>query len=464
MRIIFLLVFLVNFIFGSVAIVSAFKGEANVIRGGKNLDVKIGFKLEEGDVLLSKDKTKIQLIFNDKTIITIGKNSKFSINEYIYDETKPKEVNAKFGFAKGMFRTITGKIGKINPNRFKIKAHSATIGIRGTKFDVVVNDFQTKIGVIKGGVYFLQNNQITDILSGEMMIYTIDTGNMEIKDGILIETQEFYDKNDKVKERINSVKKVFNSKIKILKDKILKDRVNITIDPIVDNLKIEVVKLFQNSLDDTTDNILDDENYNSIRDEIVDYYNDLPNDDLSTILEQFILTEVVSQNYVKDINDEIPDVEYGYWKESVESDPIALYASVDLTPSSIIDGYINQTSNKASYSGGISAIVTDLSGATTSSDGSVTLNIDFSNQTLDGRLKVTNGNWQATIRGAVNKDGFSSLNISGSSGGSNISGNMEGKFAGSNGDSVGGTFSLTKLIDLTHTTVGSVTGVFGAKK
>ncbi|MCK5293210.1 MAG: FecR domain-containing protein, partial [Arcobacteraceae bacterium] len=291
MRIIFLLVFLVNFIFGSVAIVSAFKGEANVIRGGKNLDVKIGFKLEEGDVLLSKDKTKIQLIFNDKTIITIGKNSKFSINEYIYDETKPKEVNAKFGFAKGMFRTITGKIGKINPNRFKIKAHSATIGIRGTKFDVVVNDFQTKIGVIKGGVYFLQNNQITDILSGEMMIYTIDTGNMEIKDGILIETQEFYDKNDKVKERINSVKKVFNSKIKILKDKILKDRVNITIDPIVDNLKIEVVKLFQNSLDDTTDNILDDENYNSIRDEIVDYYNDLPNDDLSTILEQFILTE-----------------------------------------------------------------------------------------------------------------------------------------------------------------------------
>ncbi|MCK5295052.1 MAG: transferrin-binding protein-like solute binding protein, partial [Arcobacteraceae bacterium] len=181
-------------------------------------------------------------------------------------------------------------------------------------------------------------------------------------------------------------------------------------------------------------------------------------------LEQFILTEVVSQNYVKDINDEIPDVEYGYWKESVESDPIALYASVDLTPSSIIDGYINQTSNKASYSGGISAIVTDLSGATTSSDGSVTLNIDFSNQTLDGRLKVTNGNWQATIRGAVNKDGFSSLNISGSSGGSNISGNMEGKFAGSNGDSVGGTFSLTKLIDLTHTTVGSVTGVFGAKK
>ncbi|MGB5918598.1 FecR family protein, partial [Arcobacter sp.] len=66
------------------------------------------------------------------TIITIGQNSTLNIFDYVYDESNPKDSKASFGFMKGSFKSITGKIGKINKERFKLKTKSASIGIRGT--------------------------------------------------------------------------------------------------------------------------------------------------------------------------------------------------------------------------------------------------------------------------------------------------------------------------------------------
>lgn len=48
-------------------------------------------------------------------------------------------------FSNGFFKTITGKIGKINPSKFKLNTKSASIGIRGTQIimttDSVAGDF-----------------------------------------------------------------------------------------------------------------------------------------------------------------------------------------------------------------------------------------------------------------------------------------------------------------------------------
>ena len=46
MRILLLLVFFTNLVFANVGVVSAFKGEANILRDGKNINVKTGLKLE----------------------------------------------------------------------------------------------------------------------------------------------------------------------------------------------------------------------------------------------------------------------------------------------------------------------------------------------------------------------------------------------------------------------------------
>jgi len=119
-----------------VARVSAINGDVSVTRDSAQLKVINGFSVKEKDTIITQNKSKVQLIFKDDTIISIGKNSNFSIEKYLYLETK-KPI-AKFKMLNGMVRVITGKIGKIAPHRFSIKIKTATIGIRGTNFGLIL--------------------------------------------------------------------------------------------------------------------------------------------------------------------------------------------------------------------------------------------------------------------------------------------------------------------------------------
>lgn len=137
-HIIILLVLLSNIqLFANiVATVTALKGSATIQRETKDLEAKIGSKLENKDSVITTGNSKMQIIFKDETILTIGKNSHFSIEEYLYEQDK--EPIAKFSVLKGAMRVITGGIGKIAPHKFSVKTRTATIGIRGTNFTVIV--------------------------------------------------------------------------------------------------------------------------------------------------------------------------------------------------------------------------------------------------------------------------------------------------------------------------------------
>jgi hypothetical protein len=118
-----------------VATVTAINGHAFVQRDGIKKEILLGDKLREKDKILTSEKTKVQIIFKDETIITLGKNSDFSISEYLFED---KKTVARFTMLRGAMRTITGKIGKIAPQKFSVTTKTSTIGIRGTKFAVEV--------------------------------------------------------------------------------------------------------------------------------------------------------------------------------------------------------------------------------------------------------------------------------------------------------------------------------------
>lgn len=131
-NLILLFLLLCSFAYAQVAKVVALNGEANIQRGEKSIALSLDSLIEENDVINTSDNTKLQIIFSDETIITIGKNSTFAVNDFIFDE-KQSEYKAEFSLLKGTFRTITGKIGKIAPDKFKLKSKSSSIGIRGTQ-------------------------------------------------------------------------------------------------------------------------------------------------------------------------------------------------------------------------------------------------------------------------------------------------------------------------------------------
>jgi hypothetical protein len=132
-KILLLLFILANFLFASIGQITALVGDVKISRdSNKTILAKLGEKLEKNDVINSAKGSKAQITLDDNTIITIGQNSTLNIFDYVYDESNPKDSKASFGFMKGSFKSITGKIGKINKERFKLKTKSASIGIRGT--------------------------------------------------------------------------------------------------------------------------------------------------------------------------------------------------------------------------------------------------------------------------------------------------------------------------------------------
>ncbi|GHV59701.1 hypothetical protein FACS1894103_3620 [Campylobacterota bacterium] len=83
--------------------------------------------------MITARASSVQIILNDDTTVTLGPNSNFSIDEFLYSEAaaNPK---VKLSSAVGVFKVITGKVAKVAPQNFTLKGRTATIGVRGTHF------------------------------------------------------------------------------------------------------------------------------------------------------------------------------------------------------------------------------------------------------------------------------------------------------------------------------------------
>lgn len=126
------------------------KGDVSLVRDGKQSSAIVGMELKKKDSLSTKKNSLVKLIFADKSYISIGSKSDFSIEDYFFDKTDASL--AKFKVNEGVFRAITGKIAKISPDRFKLKTKTVTIGIRGTIFSGLLEDGKEEIFCEKGSI------------------------------------------------------------------------------------------------------------------------------------------------------------------------------------------------------------------------------------------------------------------------------------------------------------------------
>lgn len=89
-----------------------------------------------GDRIVTGSVGQAQVRFADNTKLVIGPNSSMVIDAFVFDSAGTANkfsINA----VKGAFRFITGTSAK---NAYSITTPTATIGLRGTKFDFVVDN------------------------------------------------------------------------------------------------------------------------------------------------------------------------------------------------------------------------------------------------------------------------------------------------------------------------------------
>jgi hypothetical protein len=112
------------------------QGTAAAVRGTQEIPLSRGVTVESGDVLKVAEGSSLQVRFTDESVVALRANSQYKIDDYKFSE-KGDADKSVFSLLKGGMRTITGLIGKRNPENYQMRSTTATIGIRGTHFTAV---------------------------------------------------------------------------------------------------------------------------------------------------------------------------------------------------------------------------------------------------------------------------------------------------------------------------------------
>jgi hypothetical protein len=83
------------------------------------------------DAIQSGARSGMQILLLDETVFTIGPESAVVIDEFVYDpSTSVGKVSAQV--TKGVFRFVTGRVARKNPEDMNVQLPAGTIGVRGT--------------------------------------------------------------------------------------------------------------------------------------------------------------------------------------------------------------------------------------------------------------------------------------------------------------------------------------------
>jgi hypothetical protein len=107
-----------------------------VSRDGESRKLHIGGPVYEGDSIETGKRSHTVINFRDKSRISLNRDTLFTVDKHEFDSEKSNTGSALFSLFRGGLRALTGLIGKINPKGFTVKTPVATIGIRGTGFDL----------------------------------------------------------------------------------------------------------------------------------------------------------------------------------------------------------------------------------------------------------------------------------------------------------------------------------------
>lgn len=156
-------------IFGTVDAVS---GDAVVIPSTMKGSARItkGRTIYEGETVSTARTGEVQIVTTDGSVIALRPSTVFSVDKYM---AKGGNDDVAFiSLLKGGLRTITGWIGKENNSAYKLQTPTATIGIRGTDFEVSVIEGSDKN---EPGTYNIVNEGATVLQTAQ--------GDVEVKPG-----------------------------------------------------------------------------------------------------------------------------------------------------------------------------------------------------------------------------------------------------------------------------------------
>ncbi len=107
--------------------VSAQLGSAEARSVDKNAEVFVG------DTITTATKSYAVIRFSDGGKVTVRPDSVLVIDAYAFGGSND---GTALNLVKGGLRALTGAIAKTNPDAYRVNTPVATLGVRGTEFDI----------------------------------------------------------------------------------------------------------------------------------------------------------------------------------------------------------------------------------------------------------------------------------------------------------------------------------------
>jgi hypothetical protein len=124
----------------SIGTVTDAKGTGcEIVRNKNKLSGNKGSTVESMDTVLNAS-CESKITFKDDTKVNVTANSRLLIDDFVYDPKKSDAGKLVMKVTMGSVRYASGQIAKNNSQNVDIKTPTATIAVRGTDFNMVVDE------------------------------------------------------------------------------------------------------------------------------------------------------------------------------------------------------------------------------------------------------------------------------------------------------------------------------------
>jgi hypothetical protein len=113
--------------------VTYLRGEATLRHAASSRPMAVGTTVQAGDRIVTGKDSRAVVTLTDGTTITLGDDTDFGFKAYEYS-TATHEGKAALELLKGVFRAVTGLLGKQAHPDLTVTTVVATLGVRGTDF------------------------------------------------------------------------------------------------------------------------------------------------------------------------------------------------------------------------------------------------------------------------------------------------------------------------------------------
>ena len=113
-------------------------GDVVAVRGADRVRLAAGAAVNSGDTVVTGAQSHAQIRFADNALVALKPDSEFRIEKFAYNGREDNANVAVFRLVRGGYRTLTGEIGRVNKEAYRVETTQATIGIRGTHYQLQI--------------------------------------------------------------------------------------------------------------------------------------------------------------------------------------------------------------------------------------------------------------------------------------------------------------------------------------